>query len=137
MERNKELKVSFDKKTEEEAARLSQRCGMTIHQYLRHLVKQGLSEERKKSRFKALRFVESASIVMQYLESGYDLSTIAFDEDMTESNVRLKVVKAVKEVMQYHSEDSEVIQGLMDIKNMHDSILEKSQNVLLDAGMTL
>lgn len=132
---SKELKVSFGRKVEEDAELLAALEGVSIHQFIRQVVEKEIEAKKASLRFKALRYTEAAAIIGEYLTVDFDLSKMSL-LGMTEANLRLKIIKAAKEVGEYHGQQWSFA-GLADVKNQAQELEEGYRKIMQAAGIRL
>lgn len=132
---SKELKVSFGRKVEEDAELLAALDGVSIHQFIRQVVEKEIEAKKASLRFKALRYTEAAAIIGEYLTMDFDLSKMSLS-GMTEANLRLKIIKAAKEVGEYHGQQW-TFAGLAEVKSRAQELEDGYRKIMQAAGIRL
>lgn len=109
-----ELKVSFSRDMQTLVENLAVSEGVSAHEYIREVVKNHIRTKQSKLRYKALRYAESAAIVMDYIDSDYDLDKMTFT-NLSTQQVRNKVVSASNDLFEY-ANNSTRVEGLRDVQ---------------------
>lgn len=132
---SRELKVSFGKQIEEDAQLLASLDGVSVHQFIRTLVDKEIEARKANLRFKALRYVEAAAIIGEYITVDFDLSKMSLT-GMTEANLRLKIIKAAKEVGEYHGQTLQ-FNGLSEVKVAASMLNDAYRTIMQAAGIKM